>query len=507
MAGIVVAAVLLFYVLSVWAFISRSPVRLPPAGSRWPILNRLESLTKGKAILYRVYQKQLSDNKPYLLRGIFGDSIVLPPSMLEWLVSQPESHLSAKSAQMDALNIPLTFLRAEIGLNPVHEPLIRRNLTAHLDQITSHIWDEVGLVLEELWGQDTEVWREVNLDYTIRHVVARASNRVFVGGELCRNNDYIESSLRYVSRVSACGLLLNFFPSWLRHYLGVLFQIPIRVAYSQCSKHLLPIFSELTGSEAASCTHLFSSWLVNNSKKYPLSSLERTPDYLSRRIMALNFASIHTTTLTTCNLLLDIFSDRTTASLLRDESLVSSASWNTTWNRGRLNQMLRLDSALRESLRLWGLVAKAMSRKVMQPAGIILPSGQRLLQGTTVCVSGWGLHHDENVHQQPFEFIHDRFMRRSTHGASPSQEETEMGTSAGHAAAETDVNFAAWGIGKHACPGRFFAVDLIKIILIHVLVDYEVELLGERPENMWIEYNVIPPPATTVSIRRRKLSV
>jgi hypothetical protein len=107
--------------------------------------------------------------------------------MLEWLVSQPESHLSAKSAQMDALNIPLTFLRAEIGLNPVHEPLIRRNLTAHLDQITSHIWDEVGLVLEELWGQDTEVWREVNLDYTIRHVVARASNRVFVGGELCKS--------------------------------------------------------------------------------------------------------------------------------------------------------------------------------------------------------------------------------------------------------------------------------------------------------------------------------
>lgn len=106
--------------------------------------------------------------------------------MLEWLVSQPESHLGAKSAQMDALNIPITFLRADIGLNPAHEPLIRRNLTAHLDQITGHIWDEVGLALKEFWGQDTEVWREVNLDYTIRRVVARASNRVFVGDELCR---------------------------------------------------------------------------------------------------------------------------------------------------------------------------------------------------------------------------------------------------------------------------------------------------------------------------------
>lgn len=107
--------------------------------------------------------------------------------MLEWLVSQPESHLSAKSAQMDALNIPMTFLRAEIGLNPVHEPLIRRNLTANLDQITSHVSDEVGLALEELWGRERETWKAVNLDYTIRRVVARAANRVFVGDELCRS--------------------------------------------------------------------------------------------------------------------------------------------------------------------------------------------------------------------------------------------------------------------------------------------------------------------------------
>lgn len=275
------------------------------------------------------------------------------------------------------------------------------------------------------------------------------------------------------------------------------------MAYSQCAKHLLPFFADLTSCKtAASFTHLFSSWLVSNSKKYSVVSLERTPDYLSRRIMALNFAAIHTTTLTTCNVLLDIFSQRPTASLLRDESLVSSASWNKTWNRGRLNQMLRLDSALRESLRLWGLVAKAMSRKVMQPEGITLPSGQRLPQGTTVCISGWGLHHDEHMYSRPLEFIHDRFMR-----ASPSKKEIDKEISAGQAAAETDLAFAAWGIGKHACPGRFFAVDLIKIILIHVLLDYEVEVMGVRPENVWIEYNVIPPPTATVSIRRRKSGV
>lgn len=72
--------------------------------------------------------------------------------MLQWILSQPDSHLSAKWAQLDALNILDTFLRPEIGMNPVHEPLVRRNLTAHLDQIAGHMWDEVGLALEDLSG-------------------------------------------------------------------------------------------------------------------------------------------------------------------------------------------------------------------------------------------------------------------------------------------------------------------------------------------------------------------
>ncbi|OKL60382.1 hypothetical protein UA08_04238 [Talaromyces atroroseus] len=477
-----VEAVLLFLcALSIWAWLIKPAI--PP----------LQSLTRGREILHRIYRKQLRDNQVYVLRGVFGNSIVLPPSMLQWLTLQPESHLSAKAAQMDALNIPITFLRPEIGLDPVHEPLIRRNLTANLDSIAGDVWEEVGLALEDLWGQATDSWREVNLDDTVRRVVARAANRVFVGDTLCRDNDYIESSIRFVTRVSICGLLINLFPNWLKRPMGFVFKTPVQMAYSRCAKHLLPVFSDLTLTDP----HLFTSWLVSNSVQYPRSSPERTPDFLSRRIMALNFAAIHTSTLTACNLLLDIFSHPPTVSLLRDESLASSARWGKTWKRARFNQMSRLDSALRESLRLWGLVPKAMSRKVMQPDGAILPDGQRLPQGTTVCISGWGLHHDEGIFPQPFEFVHDRFMR-----AEEEVKEQAEGVKKS-AAAETNEHFVAWGIGKHACPGRFFAVDLIKIILAHVLVDYEVKFLGERPGNIWIEYNVLPPPSATLSIRRR----
>jgi cytochrome P450 len=106
------------------------------------------------------------------------------------------------------------------------------------------------------------------------------------------------------------------------------------------------------------------------------------------------------------------------------------------------------------------------------------------------------------VYPRPFEFVPGRFLR-----ASSSQAEEKLAGGVQTAAAETAQNFATWGIGKHACPGHFFAVDIIKIILMHVLLVYELKALPKRPENVWIEYNVIPPPVATLSVRRSKPGV
>lgn len=215
--------------------------------------------------------------------------------------------------------------------------------------------------------------------------------------------------------------------------------------------------------------------------------------------MALNFAAIHTSTLTTSNLLLDIFSHPSIESHLRDEVLASVVRWGNTWNRTRLNQMTRLDGALRESQRRWGLVAKALSRKVMHPDGITLPNGQHLPQGITVCFSGWGLHHDAAVYPRPFEFVPERFVPTYSPAVEPKAAKSRQAV-----AAETDQQYLAWGVGKHACPGRFFAVDFSKIITLRILVDYEIMAVEKRPENVWVEYNVIPPPNATLVIRRRR---
>lgn len=228
--------------------------------------------------------------------------------------------------------------------------------------------------------------------------------------------------------------------------------------------------------------------------------------------MALNFAAVHSSTLTTCNLLLDIFSDvPAVPESLRNEALVVSRHWGPEeCQRSRLNSMSLLDSALRESMRLWSIAPRILRKRVMSPEGMAL-SFARVSEGTTVCVNGWGMHHDEGLYRRADRFVWNRFVRNrlETEEQKYQTQTMEDGKAKGDVAAavvEIDGCFTAWGIGKHACPGRFFAVDLVKMILAHVLVDYEVENLGKRPENLWIEYNVVPPPGAALRVRRRKAS-
>lgn len=41
--------------------------------------------------------------------------------------------------------------------------------------------------------------------------------------------------------------------------------------------------------------------------------------------------------------------------------------------------------------------------------------------------------------------------------------------------------FAGWGLGKHACPGRFFAYRMIGNLVLAMLGGWEMEIVGEPP--------------------------
>jgi cytochrome P450 len=61
-------------------------------------------------------------------------------------------------------------------------------------------------------------------------------------------------------------------------------------------------------------------------------------------------------------------------------------------------------------------------------------------------------------------------------------------------------------LGKHACPGRFFAGNEIKAMLAHLLLNYDVkaEVDGVRPKNVNIGPSQMPNPTAKVLFRQRQ---
>ena len=307
-----------------------------------------------------------------------------------------------------------------------------------------------------------------------------------------------------------CAMFMKLFPPILKRPIGDLLALLIRYHYSQCAKLLMPFFAQRIAAWRDNTEVLpndFSTWSVQHAMTRD-DEEEKTPDILSRRLMLINFAAIHTTTMTTTSLILDILSDAPEKHCFEDivtECKASKQKYGETWSKARLADMKVLDSSLRESMRISGIVGKAHRRQVIDPRGVFLPDGTWVSQGAIVCVSAYSMHRDESIYSDPHQFHHDRFMPpSSSEEKEKDEEEEEKREGRGKTAASTEPTYAGWGLGRHTCPGRFFAIDLMKMIFIHLIENYEIKPISQRPPNIWIAETPIPPPYAKIQIRRTR---
>jgi cytochrome P450 len=72
--------------------------------------------------------------------------------------------------------------------------------------------------------------------------------------------------------------------------------------------------------------------------------------------------------------------------------------------------------------------------------------------------------------------------------------------------ASSNPSSMAFGYGRHACPGRFFAANEIKAIMAYLLHNYDMKFReGQvRPESLLFETQYLPNSTATVCFKRRK---
>lgn len=127
-------------------------------------------------------------------------------------------------------------------------------------------------------------------------------------------------------------------------------------------------------------------------------------------------------------------------------------------------------------------------------------SGLKVPRGSMTSAAAAAVATDPTFFSNPNSFDGHRYLRlREEHKESESSLVMGMST----------IDSLGFGLGNQACPGRFLAVNNLKLMLAKLLIGWDIELEkngvkynGGRPETKYNDFSVVPPEGFTVKLRK-----
>ncbi|KAF8075266.1 cytochrome P450 [Lyophyllum atratum] len=432
----------------------------------------------------------------------YGHGIFKIPNLGKWLVvvngnkyiedirKAPEDVLSFHDSVEEQLQVPYT-LGASVSQDPYHIPIVRTLLTRNLPALFPAVYEEVVAAFNDVIPLQENEWKKLKVMDTMMPIICRASNRIFVGAPLCRQPDYMDNNIKFTTTVVMSAAILNLVPRVLRPFANY-FLTSVSTSIDRSAKHLKPLIDERRqnldeyGKEYPGKPNDMLSWLMDEAK-----GEEATLRSLTRRILTVNFAAIHTSTMTFSHALLYLAAYPEYIQPMREE--VQQIIDQEGWTHDALNQMVKVDSFLKESQRLNSLGCLMMERYARTP--FTFSDGTYIPKGTVIAVAADATHRDDTNYEDPQTFNPFRFVDKT--------KKENAGRKVDMVSVRSD--FVAFGHGRHACPGRFFAANELKIMMAHLVMTYDVKLEGDggRPENMWFVTACIPNMKAEVLFRKR----
>ncbi|KAF7367748.1 hypothetical protein MSAN_00838700 [Mycena sanguinolenta] len=440
--------------------------------------------------------------------------VVCGPKLIKDIAGAPEHVLS--SSEGCSGFIPLDFVSLsrdlttyvpakftmghEILENLYHLDVIRTSLARNLHSCFPEVRDEIICAFDEVLQLQGSEWKSHPILPTMMTIVARVSNRLFVGLPLCRNKAYLENNVAYTVDVFRSASIITLFPPFLRPIFAPLISNKNK-NNSKAVDILGPLIEERLAKEAElgpdwpGRPNDFISWMLNVADEDQKAVLP-----LTLRILFINMGAVHATSMAFTQALFDLTTYSEYLLPMRDE--VEHIVAEEGWSKAALNRMVKIDSFLRESQRVNTNRSLGMPRKVIAKGGFRFSDGTVLPCGSYLTVAARPTHYDGSKYENAAKFDGFRFAReRAEHQASNDSQDVFK-----HQMISTAVDYLPFGTGKHACSGRFFAAMELKAMMAHLVLNYDVkpEVEGIRPADIVFGQNFFPNPAGRVRFKKRQ---
>ncbi|KAJ8469311.1 hypothetical protein ONZ51_g9081 [Trametes cubensis] len=417
------------------------------------------------------------------------------PQLIDELRRSSDDELSAVEGTSQVLQ-----LRHTLGPgvdDQFHVAVVRDKLTRSLQVLCPDVLDEVSAAFQEYIPAKEDEWVGVRIFPVVQQVVARASNRVIVGLPKCRDPEYLKVAVNFTNDVFITSFIINLFPDFLKPIIGRMTTMVSK------NKHILmpmivPMLQERQkmfeqyGDSWEDKPRDLLQWILDEGRE------KGTPfDNIVEKVLLVNFGAIHTSSGTFTHALYNLAAHTEYIQPLREE--VESIISEDGWSKASLGKMRKLDSFLKESMRLADGSLLSMFRKAVKD--VTLSDGTRIPRGTLVAAASATAHTDGTRYPAPDTFDPFRFARLREGGVDAATK---------HQLVNTSVDFLTFGHGKHAwrtnSPGRFFAANELKIMLAYLVLNYDIkfEEEGKRPPNIRFGPANLPSHNATVLFRKRK---
>jgi cytochrome P450 len=201
----------------------------------------------------------------------------------------------------------------------------------------------------------------------------------------------------------------------------------------------------------------YIEWAITHAESH-WDPEELSPSVIARRLACLCFAAIQSSVISLTNTLFDVASSPDCAAWLdamraeaQREIDAAAGRPSSPWSKAALARMSHIDSALRESMRLHGFVARGIMKTVVAEEGSVLPDGTHVPRGVKVGIQAYNVHRDGDIYEDAERYDAFRFVPRS-------KEEGDNGLGSGgrrktavpQALVSTSPTFLAFSHGPNA---------------------------------------------------------
>ncbi|OJJ34579.1 hypothetical protein ASPWEDRAFT_42561 [Aspergillus wentii DTO 134E9] len=346
--------------------------------------------------------------------------------------------------------------------------VVKGKLTQGLNQRIVPLSKVAEVTLDEIIPRKKE-WTPFHFAQHSTAMVARLSSYVFLGERISHNKQWLNIAVNYTIHVHAAVQVLRFWPSLLRP-LALRFHPACRTAQNDLKVGRQIISKELADRENDPNYGKGKKW--EDSLDWFAEVAAGRPYDRAVTQIGLSLVSTHTTGQLWVNTVFDLAAYPEYFQPLRDE-IKAVVEADGRLKHASLPKLKLMDSFIKESQRLNPGEIASMHRVATQP--IKLSTGITIPQGANVMVSShWRKSPEYYEHPESFDGFRFARMRER-----PGEENR-------HQATTTSAEHLGFGHGLHVCPGRFMAVNEIKILLIHMLLKYDWKYAEkrDRPESI-----------------------